>query len=371
MESPRPDAGQNDVIEQIFALIARRGPVVYALGAVVLLALWLSTGIYVVQPGEQGVVRMFGRHITTTEPGLNYHLPQPIQQVDVVDVASIRRTEIGFRTTPGGETQRVLEEALMLTRDENIVEVQVLIQYRIKDPTLFLFHVQNPEDVLAGAAEVALRASVGRMGIDDVITEQRAVVQSETQLFLERLLDLYETGIQVTDVRLQVADAPEQVRDAFHEVVRAREDRERLVNEAQAYMEDILPRARGEARQILENAVAYREERIRRARGDASRFTQILAEYDQAPDVTRERMHIEALEAVLASTDKVLLTRGMDSGVLPFLPLRNMPGGAEAPTVGAAEQSSQEEMLIFLAANADDQRLRELLQNYLQNRQTE
>ncbi len=275
-------------------------------------------------PESRVSVRMFGRHVATIDPSLNYRLPWPIQTVDVVNVASIRRTEIGFRTASSGRPQTMLEEALMLTRDENIVEVQVLIQYRVKEPAQLLFRVQKPEEILASAAEVALRSSVGRMGIDDVITEHRAEVQSETQLFLDRLLNAYETGILVTDVRLQIADAPQQVRDAFHEVVRAREDRERLVNEAQAYMEDILPRARGAARQIQEESIAYREERVRRARGDSSRFTKVLEEYQRAPDVTRERMHIVALEEILSKANKVLMSKRADSGAQPFLPLRGV-----------------------------------------------
>jgi membrane protease subunit HflK len=336
--------------EKARALLNRIGTYGYAIVVVVIALLWLATGLYIVNPGEQGVVRMFGRHIATTDPGLNYRFPWPIQTVDVVNVANIRRAEIGFRTTAAGKPQGVLEEALMLTKDENIVEVQVLIQYRIEDPAAFLFRVQYPEAVLSGAAEVALRGSVGRMRIDDVITERRAEVQAETQLFLERLLDAYNTGILVTEVRLQVADAPLQVRDAFHEVVRAREDRERLVNEAQAYMEDVLPRARGEARQILEESIAYREERIRRARGDASRFTQVLEEYRRAPDVTRERMHIEALEEIFAAANKVIMGHGADSRVLPFLPLRGAPGTsppnpADAKrTQGTGERAASQEL---------------------------
>ncbi len=310
-------------VEKARILLERYGGYAYLAAAVIVLILWMATGFYIVGPGEQGVVRTFGRHSATTDPGLNYRLPWPIQTVDVVNVASIRRAEIGFRTTTGRPTA-MLEESLMLTKDENIVEVQVLIQYRVKDPSSFLFRVQNPEDVLTSTAEVALRSTVGRMLIDDVITERRAEVQSETQLFLERLLDAYQTGILVTDVRLQVADAPQQVRDAFHEVVRAREDRERLVNEAQAYMEDILPRARGLSRQIQEESIAYREERIRRARGEANRFTQVLQEYQRAPDVTRERMHIEAIEEILAKSTKVVMSQGADGNVLPFLPLRGL-----------------------------------------------
>ncbi len=313
-------------VEKLRALVKRFGTFGYAALLLLVIVLWLSTGFYIVRPGEQGVVRRFGRHVATTDPGLNYRFPYPIETVDVVNVANIRRTEIGFRTSATGKAQGILEEALMLTKDENIVEVQVLIQYRIKDPALFLFQVQNPEAILGSAAEVALRSTVGRMRIDDVITERRAEVQTETQLFLERLLDVYNTGILVTEVRLQIADAPLQVRDAFHEVVRAREDRERLVNEAQAYMEDILPRARGESRKIMEESIAYREERIRRARGDASRFSQVLEEYRRAPDVTRERLHIEALEEILPRSNKVIMGQGADSSVLPFLPLRGLPG---------------------------------------------
>lgn len=320
-----PDGEKPEWVEKAQALLERFGAYTYIAVAAVLVLLWLASGFYIVSPGEQGVVRMFGRHVATTDPGLNFRIPWPIQTADVVNVASIRRAEIGFRTAQGGRPKGMLEESLMLTKDENIVEVQVLIQYRVKDPAEFLFRVQNPEDVLTSAAEVALRSTVGRMRIDDVITERRAEVQAETQTFLERLLEVYKAGLLVTDVRLQVADAPQQVRDAFHEVVRAREDRERLVNEAQAYMEDILPRARGVSREIQEQSIAYREERVRRARGDAIRFTQVLEEYRKAPDVTRERMHIEAIEEILANANKVVMSQGGDNKVLPFLPLRGMP----------------------------------------------
>jgi len=316
-------------------LLKRYGPFGYIAVVVVLVIIWLATGIYMVGPGEQGVERRFGRHVNTTDPGLNYRLPWPIMSVSVVDVSSIRRIEIGFRTTRAGRPETILEESLMLTKDENIVDVQVIVQYRIKDPAEYLFKVKDAENVLITSVEVALRSTVGRMYIDEVITERRAEVQADTKLFLERLLDMYKTGILVTDVRLQVADAPLQVRDAFHEVVRAREDRERLVNEAEAYMEDILPRARGVSRRIQEESVGYREERVRRSRGDASRFIQVLAEYKQAPEVTRERLHIEALERVLASPSKVLISNSdAAKGVLPFLPLRGLetsatPGGSK------------------------------------------
>lgn len=334
----RPDSEFEATVGDALRRIGGAGWLTWALPVLALLV-WLASGIYQVQPSEEGVVRTFGAHTNTTGPGINYHLPWPVQQVDVVDVQNIRRTEIGFRSAGGPEGQegrRVLEEALMLTRDENIVEVGLLVQYRVSDSADFVFNVQNPDGVLASTAEVALRSAVGQMPIDDVITERRADVQENTRLFMEQLLETYQSGILVTDVRLQVADAPDQVRDAFHEVVRAREDRERLINEAQAYREDVLPRARGEARQITEAATAFREERIRRARGDSDRFVAILTEYQQAPDVTRERLHLEALEKVLGSVDKVILDGNSQNGVLPFLPLR---GG----TVTAAQEGGSGE----------------------------
>ena len=315
---------------------SRRGKALFWGAVGLALILWLASGIYLVQPSEQGVVRTLGTFTGTANPGINYHMPWPIQQVDVIDINSIRRTEIGFRSgarTAGAQpTQRVLEEALMLTQDENIVEVGLLVQYRVRDAAEFLFNVQSPEQVLATSAEVALRSAVGQMPIDAVITERRADVQDNTRLFLTQLLDSYRSGIQVTDVRLQVADAPDQVRDSFHEVVRAREDRERKVNEAQAYREDILPRARGDSRKMTEEATAFREERIRRARGESERFLSILAEYKTAPAVTRERMYLEAIESVMASVDKFIIDGASGENVLPFLPLTGSQPAAAQPS---------------------------------------
>ena len=338
----RPNRDRDEIDEVLAAALRRaRGRGAYLwLGLAIVLVLWLASGFYVVQPSENGLVRTFGRHTATTSPGISYRLPYPIQQVDVVDVQNIRRTEIGFRstsvTTEAG--RRVLEEALMLTKDENIVEVGLLVQYRVKDPAAYVFNIQDPDGVLATTAEVALRSAVGQMPIDDVITERRADVQENTRSLMVQMLDSYNSGILVTDVRLQVADAPDQVRDAFHEVVRAREDRERVINEAQAYREDILPRARGEARQTIEAAAAFREERVRLARGDSARFLSILQEYRLAPAVTRERMHLEALERVLANVDKIVIDGSAGSGVLPLLQLP--VGGVVSPQQSAAPQQS-------------------------------
>jgi modulator of FtsH protease HflK len=302
---------------------------------------WVASGVYVVQASEQGVVRTLGSYTGTASPGFNYHLPWPIQEVDVIDVQNIRRAEIGFRSgaRAGSEQagQRVLEEALMLTRDENIVEVGLLVQYRVKDAAEYVFNVQDPEQVLATSAEVALRSAVGQMPIDSVITERRADVQDNTRTFLTQLLDDYRSGIQVTDVRLQVADAPDQVRDSFHEVVRAREDKERTVNEAQAYREDVLPKARGESKKIVEEATAFREERLRLARGDSERFLAILTEYQLAPDVTRERMYLEAVEKVLGTVDKFVIDGGAGGNVLPFLPLTDAQRAGAQPAAAGGQ----------------------------------
>lgn len=296
----------------------------YGLLLVAALLLWLGTGVYIVEPGEEGVVQTFGRFTGITTSGLNYHLPRPFQQVEIVDVSSIRRAEIGFRSADANN-QDVLSEALMLTADENIVQVQLLIQYRIADSRAFVFNVQEPEDVLLTSAEVGLRSTVGRMTIDAVITEERARVQDETRVFLSQLMEDYTTGIQITDVRLQVADPPADVRDAFQEVVRALADKERLINESQAYQNDIVPRARGDKQKLIEEATAFKEQRVLRATGDADRFLSILEAYRLAPDVTRERMHIEALESILQRVELTILdSNALGGQVLPLLPLRDL-----------------------------------------------
>ncbi|UCF27580.1 MAG: FtsH protease activity modulator HflK [Chloroflexota bacterium] len=312
-------------------IVRRRRPLLIGIAGVVLV-LWLASGIYQVQPGEDGVIRTFGRYTATTSPGLHYHLPWPVQTVTIVNVESIRRAEIGFRTEADGDKLNVLDEALMLTEDENIVQVELLVQYRVGDSRDFTFNVQDPESVLRTTAEVALRSTVGNMTIDAVITEERARVQDETRTFLKRLLDEYGSGILVTDVRLQVADPPEEVRDAFQEVVRARADKERLINEAQAYANDVVPRARGEKQQQIEDATAFKEQQELLATGDADRFLAVLSEYRQAPEVTRERMHIEALEAILNRVELILLDANTGNQVLPFLPLKDL--GGSVPTLG-------------------------------------
>jgi modulator of FtsH protease HflK len=296
----------------------------WAIIAFVLLV-WAATGMYIVGPGEQGVVLQFGRVIKSAAPGLNYRLPWPIQQASVVNVEAIQRLEVGFRSalTRGGSMRAVPVESLMLTGDENIVDAQMIVQYRARDPIRFLFHIREPIQSLWAATEVALRSRVGNMTIDDVLTIGRGKVQDEAREFLQQLMNNYESGLLITDVKLQTVDAPEQVKDAFHEVVTARDDRERMINQARGYHEDVVPKARGQAQEILRAAEAYKEERTLRARGDAARFNFVLAEYRKAPAVTRERLHLETVEKVLTKSDKVIMD-SKDGSVLPFLPLKGI-----------------------------------------------
>lgn len=283
-----------------------------------LLLLWFATGIYTVDPGEQGVVRQFGRVVRQTGPGLRYRLPWPIQSHDVVDIASVRRIEIGYRA---GRSGSVPAEALMLTGDENIVKVHLFVQYRVVDPVKFLFNVREPETTLHSTAEVALRSIVGQNTIDYTMTEGRVEVQETVQSYIQDLLDYYGTGIILLDARLLTVDPPDQVKDAFNEVVRAWEDRERLVQEARGYMEDLLPRARGEAEAMIREAEGYKEQRVLRAQGDVALFLQVLEEYEKAKDVTRERLYLEAVKEFLPDTRRFIIDDMAGSGILPFLSL--------------------------------------------------
>jgi len=292
---------------------------------IVLIVAGLS-GIYSVGPGEQGVVRTFGRESGKTGPGLHYRVPL-VQSRDIVNVEEIRRIEVGFR----GD-QRMPNEALMLTGDENIVEAQMIVQYRVTDPTLYLFRLNEPEKALLKSAEVALRSMVGRTLIDDVITTGREKVQDDTRAWLQQLMDAYESGLTITEVKLQVVDAPDEVREAFHDVVRAREEKERLINEAKGYQADLIPRARGEARTKVRKAEAYKEQRVLRARGDAARFAEVRAAYAKAPEVTRQRMYLETLERVMSRVASTTIIDGdVASGTLPILPLAGAAAMAAQP----------------------------------------
>lgn len=303
----------SEVTDALQGNLNRLGP----LFGVVLLLGTLVRGVYSVGPGEQGVVRRFGAERGTTQPGLHFRWPL-IEAVDVINVEEVRRVEVGFK----GELT-INEEALMLTGDENIVEVHMVVQYRVSDPTKYLFRLRNPESSLHMASEVALRAVVGRTKIDDVMTTGRAVVQSQTRDILQKLMDDYQGGLEITEVKLDAVDAPDEVKDAFNAVTRAREDKEKLVNQARGYQEDKVPRARGEAQAMVRAAEAYKEQRVLRARGDSDKFNSILSEYKKAKAVTRKRLYLETMERVLAPMkNKMIIDESVSNGTLPILPLR-------------------------------------------------
>lgn len=283
----------------------------------------LARGLYKVEPGEQGVIRHFGRESGTTQPGLHFRWPL-IQEVDVVNVEKVRRVEVGFK----GDVS-INEEALMLTGDENIVEVHMVVQYRVKDPTKFLFRLRNPERSLHVASEVALRTVVGRTQIDDVMTTGRAEVQAQTRDTLQRLMDDYQGGLEITEVKLDDVDAPDEVKDAFNAVTRAREDKEKLVNQARGYQEDKVPRARGEAQVLVRAAEGYKAERVLRSQGDADKFDAMLTQYQKAKAVTRRRLYLETLERVVAPLkNKMVIDESVANGALPVLPLRTRAAAA-------------------------------------------
>lgn len=298
-----------------------RGPIIII---IILLLLYLATGFFVVGPGEKGITLLFGKVWNVADPGLRYRLPRPFMRHFIVDVAKVRRAEIGYRSD-GQRERPVPAESLMLTGDENIVDVQLFVQYMVQDPVKFLFGCRQPEMALRTSSEVALRGIVGENTIDYTMTKGRMDVQQKVQKYLQKLLDEYNTGLLATQVRLLVVDPPAQVQEAFHDVVRAWEDRERLIREAEGYQEDILPKARGEAQSKINAAEAYRERRVIRAKGDAERFEQILKEYQLAPEITRERLYLETVASFLPRTRKFIMG-GASSGVLPLLPLSEQTG---------------------------------------------
>jgi modulator of FtsH protease HflK len=293
----------------------------------VLIGLGVS-GAYVVGPGEQAVVRSFGRESGKAGPGLHYALPF-LQKRDIVNIAQIRRIEVGFR----GQ-QRVADEALMLTGDENIVAAHMIVQWRVTDPSKFLFRLKDPEDTLRASAEVALRAMVGRTHIDDLLTTGRERVQADAREYLQRLMNEYQSGITVTELKLLLVDAPDQVREAFHEVVRAREEKEKLINQARGYQADVIPRARGEAERQQREAEGYREQRVLRANGDAAKFDSLLVEYQKAPRVMRQRLWLETQENTLARVEnKIFVDESVAKSVVPLLPIPALSGPSQPAQV--------------------------------------
>jgi len=294
---------------------------------IILLFIWLASGLYRVGPDEQGVVLRFGKFIKTTQPGLHYHIPVPVETVETPKVTKVNRIDIGFRSerdsgfSTGGGVADVPQESLMLTGDENIVNIDFSVFWVIKDAGKFLFEIQDPEGTVKAAAETAMREVIAKSDIQPILTEGRAKIEVETQEIIQSILDEYQSGIQVTQVQTQKADPPDQVIDAFRDVQAARADMERSKNEAEAYANDVIPRARGEAAKIMQAAEAYKQQVVAASEGEASRFLSIFNEYEKAKEVTQERMYLETMEKVLADIDKVIIEKGAGSGVVPYLPL--------------------------------------------------
>jgi membrane protease subunit HflK len=319
--------GPDEQVIHFLTNLFRNSRAVLLLSLVAVLA-WLASGFFIISPGEQGIVRQFGREVRIASAGLNWRFPTPVEKVNIVNVEQVRRLEVGFgRQFPGDSAfmrrDVMRSDAMMLTGDENIVEAQIIVQYKVSDPAKYLFRLRDPEGTLYTATEVALRSAVGRSTIDDVLTTGRLKVQEETREFLQRLMNSYESGLMITEVRLQVVDPPDQVKDAFHEVVRAREDRERLINVAKGYQEDLIPRARGEAQKMLREAEGYKEEKVLRAQGDVVRFNALLGEYKKSKEVTWNRLQIETLERILPSVNKVIIDPKTGANPLPHIPIQN------------------------------------------------
>jgi len=291
---------------------------------VVLLILWLASGIYFVAPDEAGVVKRFGKAVRTTTPGPHYHMPAPIETVLKPKVTQVRRIEIGFRTIGErqlGRVRAVTDESLMLTKAENIVNLSFIVQYKIKDAMAYLFNLKNQSKTVKDAAEAAMRETAGESEIDDILTTGKFKVQQDTKAILQQILDEYKAGIHIVAVQLQDVHPPDEVMAAFKDVASAKEDKAKMVNDAYGYRNEILPKAKGKASQIVNDAIAYKEAKIISAEGDASRFLQVLAQYKTAKDVTKKRLYIEMMEEILPGIEKVIVAEKIGTNMLPHLSL--------------------------------------------------
>ena len=280
-----------------------------------LIVLWLATGIYIVGPDEVGVVRTFGKFTRVVQSGLNWKFPAPIEVVNTPKVTEVKRIEIGFRTLKNGQYRTVEKESLMLTGDENIVDAEMIVQYKIKDPVAYLFRIVGPELTVREAAEASLRTVVGRNKIDETLTTGKFTIQEETKSQLQSILDKYNSGIHVVAVQLQDVSPPKEVIGAFKDVASAKEDKNRMINQAEGYRNDVIPKARGEGEAMIRDAEGFKESRIKRAEGDAAKFTTILKEYRKAKSITEKRLYLETMEKVLPDIEKIIVP-DKDSGNL-------------------------------------------------------
>ena len=311
-------------------LIPGRSLVGFALAT--LAVLWLASGFYIVDAGERGVVLLFGKYAETAQPGPHWHLPWPMESVQVVNVDQVRTVEIGYRNNV---RNKIPQESLMLTDDENIVDLQFAVQYTVKNPEDYLFNDRSPNDAVKQVAESAMREIVGRSKMDYVLYEGRSDIAAQAKSLMQKILDRYGTGIAISQVTLQNAQPPEQVQAAFDDAVKAGQDKERVKNEAQAYANDVVPRAKGLAARLIEEAQGYQQSVIATAKGDASRFDQIAAEYRKAPEVTRTRIYLDTMQRVLSNTSKVIVEQSGSHNLL-YLPLDKLQQMAAPPAAPVA-----------------------------------
>jgi membrane protease subunit HflK len=298
-----------------------------AIIVVAALIFWLASGIYTVDEGTRGVVTRFGAYTKTTQPGLNWHMPTPIEQVQIINVDQQRFIEIGYRSGGGQASGSVPKEAMMLTKDENIVDIRLAVQYQVKDAKDYAFNVLDPTSTLKQVTESVERGVIGHSDMDFVLTEGRSEIVMAIKSEIQSVMDTYKAGILITSVNLQDAQPPDQVQGSFEDAIKAREDKQRLINEAEAYSNDVVPKARGAASRIVQEAEGYKVKVIEQANGDVSRFTQLLTEYKKAPAVTRQRMYIEAMETVIGRSSNILVDvkNGNDIIYLPLDKLNNRP----------------------------------------------
>src|SRR3954470_12911054 len=291
-----------------------------------ILVIWLASGFYIVDEGRRGVVTRFGKYTETTQPGPRWHLPFPVEAVELVEFSQVKTIEVGYRNTP---KNKIDKEAVMLTDDENIIDIQFAVQYNLKSAEDYVFNNRRPDQIVAYVAESAIREVVGKSKMDFALYEGREQIAKQTEQLMQQNLDRYGTGVFVQKVTLQNVQPPDKVQAAFDDAVKAGQDRERLKNEGQAYANDVVPRARGNAARLFEEANGYRTEVEQRAQGDAERFNRILVEYQKAPGVTRDRLYLDMMQTVLGNSSKVLVDQ--KSGSLLYLPLDKLIQQATAP----------------------------------------
>jgi membrane protease subunit HflK len=296
------------------------GGIAGGVGLIVIIValIWVSSGFYIVDASQRGVVLRFGKYVEATQAGPRWHFPFPIETVEVVSLSQVRTVEVGYRENV---KNKMLKESLMLTDDENIIDIQFAVQYFLKDPADYLFNNRTPDENVRQAAETAIREVVGKSKMDFVLYEGREQVAASTTKLIQDILDRYKSGIVVSKVTMQNAQPPEQVQAAFDDAVKAGQDRERQKNEGQAYANDVVPKAKGAAARLMQEAEGYKQRVIANAEGDASRFKQILVEYEKAPQVTRERMYIDMMQQIMTSSSKVLVDQKSGNGSLLYLPL--------------------------------------------------